>query len=79
MYEKSFKISPLRDLQIKTPMTFQLTQLLMAVLNKANNKNAGEDMAKRKPLLRAHKNVMWSNQYANKLEESSKLKYRSTI
>lgn len=69
MYEKRFKISQLRDMQIKTSTTFLLTQIRLTVIKKANITSAGEEVGKRKPLFHADVKVKWSSQYANQYGE----------
>lgn len=69
MYEIRFKISQLRDMQIKTSTTFLLTQIRLAVIKKANITSAGKEVGKKKPVFHAGVTVKWSSQYANQYGE----------
>ena len=39
----------IREMQIKTTMSYHLTQVRMAIIKKSTNNNAGEGMERREP------------------------------
>ena len=66
------RCSTLRIMQIKTTMTYYLTQMRMAIIKSLQIINGGEGMEKREPFYTVGGNVSWYSHYGKQHGSSFK-------